>query len=58
MLQEKNEKLIGDCFVIGFLKDGVLNSIKIPFSNEDEIFIADDKFICDVLGFDTSSEIL
>ena len=51
----ENEKLIGDCFVIGFLKDGVLNSIKIPFSNEDEIFIADDKFICDVLGFDTSS---
>ena len=51
----ENEKLIGDCFVIGFLKDGVLTSIKIPFTNEDKVELADDEFIKKIIGFDTSS---
>jgi hypothetical protein len=50
------EKLIGDCFVIGFKKDGVLNSIKIPFPNDSKIEIANDKFISKVIGMKISSK--
>lgn len=45
-----NDKLIGDCKIIGYRDSGVLKNIRTPFANEANIEIASDEFIEKTIG--------
>ncbi len=51
-----NQKLVGDCKVVGFRDQGVLKGIRTPFLNEALIEIAKDEFIEKTVGLNKDGE--
>ena len=51
-----NQKLVGDCKVVGFRDQGVLKGIRTPFLNEANIVIAKDEFIEKTVGLNKDGE--
>lgn len=46
------DKLVGDCKIIGYKENGVLRNIRTPFAQDAKIEQADDKFIEQVISLD------
>ncbi len=51
-----NDKLIGDCKIIGFKEAGVLKNIRTPFMNDAIVDIAPDEFIEETIGLNIDNQ--
>lgn len=51
-----NDKLIGDCKIIGYRENGVLRNIRTPFTNDAKIETANDRFIEKIIGLKTEGD--